>query len=337
MSELLCQSETRPTLSGRVNACRVTASAVLFGVHLCGTHEIVWRQRLADGQRIRIHPDRALPFDHDCTLAARMTVVDGGLTKTCRWCKETKPVAAFRPTSGRLCRHCERHYMGDRARARKLAAAADSPAQLTTEQGALPPDEDFSPSSVPADLPGLPVVPADGEELPSVAPVSEAPVLIEDVGGARRETAPERQAASPLPQPLRLCSTPGCTRPPLDDSQEGHRERWCLECQLEGRAGRVAPWSPPAIEDADRPGRYVYKVEFVCMLCGRHITRVKVADEKAAIQLPPALRCRTCGGAPIRSGDVVREFSSKEPFIDDRPHRGRPTREMVAARAEKAS
>jgi hypothetical protein len=109
-----------------------------------------------------------------------------------------------------------------------------------------------------------------------------------------------------------------------------------MECQLEGKAGYIDP-SPPSLADADRPGRYVWQVEFICLLCGRFVANVKVADQAAAIKLPPTLRCRACGGAPVRSGEVEREFAHTEAVEWPRKPIGRPTRAMVAARLAEAS
>lgn len=75
----------------------------------------------------------------------------------------------------------------------------------------------------------------------------------------------------------------------------------------------MVPMPRPALTDADRPGRYVYMVEFICLACSRFICNVKVASESAAIQLPPGLHCRACGGAPVRSGEVARQFAPAKP------------------------
>ena len=59
-------------------------------------------------------------------------------------------------------------------------------------------DDDWDKAADTPTTPGLPVAPADGKTTPSEETVSKAPAV--DVG-VRQETAPERQAASPPPEP----------------------------------------------------------------------------------------------------------------------------------------
>jgi hypothetical protein len=79
----------------------------------------------------------------------------------------------------------------------------------------------------------------------------------------------------------------------------------------------------------------VYVVELVCLSCGRWIRDVTVSDEATVIRVPSDARCRECGGAPIRSGEVKRQSTRIETYSFDeyRSHVGRPTRAMLAARA----
>lgn len=213
-----------------------------------------------------------------------------------------------------------------------------APAPLP-EQDARPPEEACTnASSVPAgtgkeDLQGLPVVPADGETLPSVAAVGEAPAL--DLKQCRlcRESKPRAEyhnsgycptckpaeAPPSLPkacngQVARACQTDGCTRP------AEARALFCIDCHLS--EAKVLP-------SDDRNGlAYLYFHEIVCLLCGRQVGMVQSpTDRPPAIALiPRTVRCTetACGGRPIWSGEWTRQLAHIVPTGPIR--RGRPPR-----------
>jgi hypothetical protein len=103
--------------------CQHAASRVLFGVHLCGSHDNHWRQRVATGEKIRIHPERALPLDHRC---APPTV-----GRRCPRCGQDKPLNAFYDTSGanhnRWCRECTNAWHRDYRERERAALSTEQP------------------------------------------------------------------------------------------------------------------------------------------------------------------------------------------------------------------
>lgn len=142
----LCQSTTKPTASGKEFPCSQHASCTLFGVHLCGGHANMWKDRVARGQRIRIHPERALPIEHVCTLPPAGAPVPAN-SKRCSRCKKVKPLDAFalasRSPDGHhwWCVECSRayhreHYERDRA-ARNATRGGNTEARTGRAPAAL--------------------------------------------------------------------------------------------------------------------------------------------------------------------------------------------------------
>ncbi len=78
----------------------------------------------------------------------------------------------------------------------------------------------------------------------------------------------------------------------------------------------------------------VYIVDFACLMCGRAICDVLVANPRTAIWLSAAVRCGVCGGSPVRSGEVRRRDTRRQPLPpeDWETHVGRPTKAIAAAR-----
>lgn len=123
----LCQSER----SGGAAPCSLSAAVRLFGVHLCTLHERQWRAALTAGRKIRIHPLRALPLEHDCSNEP---------TRRCSKCRQDKPLSQFSPHGTTLnwwCRPCCAEYQ--RKYTKKSRAATDAPSQPAPSGTASPP------------------------------------------------------------------------------------------------------------------------------------------------------------------------------------------------------
>jgi hypothetical protein len=90
MAVQLCQSVVAVGHGTQSWPCTLAASTVLHGIHLCGTHRIVWTRRLEAGQKIRIHPDRALPDQ---------VAVEVLELRQCRSCGQSKTIEQFYRTA----------------------------------------------------------------------------------------------------------------------------------------------------------------------------------------------------------------------------------------------
>lgn len=294
---LLCQSViVSGPFSDRRFACSVSASTMLFGVHLCLPHARAWQSRLQRGEKIRIHPERALPLDHRCTPQPLNST--GGETangRTCRGpCGETKPPTAFyRNSRGQSymtwCKQCWCKRTEDNARRRRSAVGA-IPAAGPEEQPAPPAPPEPAVSRVRRShsvlRPGPRISTNVTPDLPG-APKNKAE--LERWERALDELPPPAARPAPRPASVRaVAARPLLAAVELDEPAE------------------------EADEDDGPPGgplRYVYFVEFVCLLCGRWIADVASADPKGKDVHTPGQRCRACGGAPMPSGDVSRKLA----------------------------
>lgn len=294
----LCQSIITSGFFGTGEyACTIEASTVLFGVHLCGTHKLAWEQRLKRGEKIRIHHTRALPVDHQCAPPPPPDM------KVCAGpCGQAKPLSEFYLSRGKypmtMCRRCwnQRTSLG---RQRRHAREVDVVAVPTTT--ADEPKATAAPEPPPA-RPGLEVWLKEVDRLPPPHPHNH-------------ETA--QRLTSRLAQ---VTVEVAAVEQDLDHSVDVE------EPEDEPGAPSFEGWrADDATEQDEEPSgtlSYVYQVEFVCLLCGRWIADVETAKPKDVV-ITPEQRCKVCGGAPIRSGEVNRKFAPELPVQIDRPTRGR--------------
>lgn len=108
------------------------------------------------------------------------------------------------------------------------------------------------------------------------------------------------------------------------------RSRICPTCQDAARRQNFhLPDAEPDDEDqtprAGGADRYVYVHEIRCLQCGRDVGTLRHPQERPAFVHLPEMRCSTCGGNGVLTGDATRKYVGP-PITIEPTQRGRPPR-----------